>query len=64
MTLHAVLGSLLGIFIGLLPAFLIGWLSRIFLVGAPENIIPFLGMGAGAVLGGILGGIVGIRRKE
>lgn len=65
MVLGAILGSLLGIFSGLVLGLLIGFLSMFVNYasdgnvkdGPPFQMIAFLGMGAGAVIGAIFGAI-------
>ena len=73
MAAHALLGAVLGVFAGFLLSFLIQVLYKSAFPGdyvamlkndGPVGIIPFFGMGFGAVMGGLLGGVVGIRRKE
>lgn len=71
MAVHAMLGAILGVLAGFLLSLLIQYLYQFGFSGeyvtmikndGPVGIIPFFGMGFGAVIGGVLGGIVGIRK--
>lgn len=72
MAAHAILGAILGVLVGFLLSLLIQYLYKFGFPGVyitmikddgPVGIIPFFGMGFGAVIGGVLGGIVGIRKS-
>jgi hypothetical protein len=67
MAFYGILGAVIGVFAGFAIALLIQALDSLALRGHYSefrDIIPFLGMGFGAVIGALLGGVVGLRRKE
>ncbi len=64
----ALITSIIGLFAGFTLGLLIWWMTTIVSSsGSPsapsQEIVVFLGMGFGAILGGVLGGIVGLKEK-
>lgn len=72
MAVYATLGAVLGILVGFLLSLLIQVLYQfgfpsdyvaLLKDDGPVGIIPFFGMGFGAILGGVFGGIVALRKS-
>lgn len=72
MAFYSILGAVIGVFAGFVIALAVQ--ALLYFVAGSEDyadfiqngppVIPFFGMGFGAVIGGILGGVVGIRKRE
>lgn len=64
--LVALFGVVLGIVVGLVFGALISFISTLFASGSydspPLGFGVFMGMGAGAIIGGIMGAIAGMRK--